>query len=488
MANLPPKIRGTVFLAIALLALAVRLPRLGERPMHTDEAVNAYIVGQLLAGDAYHYDPQDRHGPVLYAIAWPIARLAGAKTFSELTEASVRIGPVIIGALAVLLFAAFATQIGFPSAAVAALFYAISPLFVYYSRDFIHETFFITATLAAIVSGFRLLEKASIRNGILFGVSTGFMLACKETAVIHFAAFGIAALAWPGILRRREQKDFAGAMKSALAALASFCLVLVIFYTWGGSHVRGLWDLMRAVPNFTARAGGQGHEKPAWYYFVLLGGGWSGAILLALAALGALSRKVAYPNALRVLVVYTIAIILLYSAIPYKTPWLALNLCLPIILLAGIGIVSVCGLAQGKSLVLGIAVGTILICGLCHDTWRRVFFDPTGERNPYAYAQTVEDVARLPIRIKQLAAASHHELRIAVIAADPWPLPWYLREFPQVGFWQPDQFPAGFDLYITSPEAATTGPQLTAWRPEFFGIRPEVLVVLWQPPVPEERQ
>ena len=29
--------------------------------------------------------------------------------------------------------------------------------------------------------------------------------------------------------------------------------------------------------------------------------------------------------------------------------------------------------------------------------------------------------------------------RIAVIAADPWPLPWYLRHFNQVGFWQPGQ-------------------------------------------------
>jgi hypothetical protein len=32
--------------------------------MHTDEAVNAYIVGQLLAGGRFSYDPQDRHGPV----------------------------------------------------------------------------------------------------------------------------------------------------------------------------------------------------------------------------------------------------------------------------------------------------------------------------------------------------------------------------------------------------------------------------------------
>ena len=54
--------------------------------MHTDEAVNAYIVGQLLAGQKYTYDPQDRHGPALSALALPVVRLQGAKTFAELTE------------------------------------------------------------------------------------------------------------------------------------------------------------------------------------------------------------------------------------------------------------------------------------------------------------------------------------------------------------------------------------------------------------------
>ncbi len=453
--------------------------------MHTDEAVNAYIVGQLLAGESYHYDPQDRHGPMLYAIAWPIARLGEAKSFASLTEVSVRIGPVVAGTLAVFLFAALAAQIGFASAAVAALLYAISPLFVYYSRDFIHETFFVAATLGAIISGFRLLEKTSVRNGILFGTSTGLMLACKETAAIHFVAFGIAALAWPGVLRARAPQGFAGMIKPALAVLISFCFVLGISYTWGGFHFRGLLDLARAVPNFAHRATGQGHEKPVWYYLALLGGGWSGAVLLALALVGALSRKVASPNALRVLVVYTIAIVILYSVLPYKTPWLALNLCFPIVVLAGIGIVWLCQLAQGKGLVPGIALGAILVCALGRDTWQRVFADPAGEQNPYAYAQTVEDLTRLPNRLKQLAAASHHELRIAVVALDPWPLPWYLREFTQIGFWQPGQWPAGFDVYITSPEAAATAPQLATWHSEFFGVRPEVLIVLWQPPVPE---
>jgi predicted membrane-bound mannosyltransferase len=57
----PTLARWAIFVALALLALAVRLPQLGVRPMHTDESINAYITGELLAGNSFHYDPQDRH-------------------------------------------------------------------------------------------------------------------------------------------------------------------------------------------------------------------------------------------------------------------------------------------------------------------------------------------------------------------------------------------------------------------------------------------
>jgi len=79
LANPPPKIRWALFVTVALLAFAVRLPQLGERPMHTDESVNAYLTGALLARESFHYDPQDRHGPALFVVAEPLVRLLGAE-------------------------------------------------------------------------------------------------------------------------------------------------------------------------------------------------------------------------------------------------------------------------------------------------------------------------------------------------------------------------------------------------------------------------
>ena len=74
--------------------------------MHTDESINAYLTGQLLAGETFQYDPQDRHGPALFLFAEPLAKLLGAKTFSELTETQLRLTPVLLGSAMILIIGA----------------------------------------------------------------------------------------------------------------------------------------------------------------------------------------------------------------------------------------------------------------------------------------------------------------------------------------------------------------------------------------------
>jgi len=504
-----PRLRRAIFAGIAVLALLVRLPGLGDRPMHTDEAVNGYITGQILAGEGYQYDPRDRHGPALYAVAAPLARLAGKNQFSELTETSLRLGPAIVGAAMILLFATAARSIGFLAAVIAACLFAFSPLPVYYSRDFIHETFFVAATLGTLLAGWRTLTERSLIAAAWTGFGAALMLACKETAVLHFAAMGFAALAWVVSIRRfRAGKEPAFTVRALLrplgVAAAVFGIALIVLFTWGGSHWSGISDLVRAVPNFAARASGQGHEKPLSYYVILLAGGASGALVCVLAGVGGIvavmagipartldaaqRRSPGDLRAVRSLVVYAIAIFAVYSVIPYKTPWLALNLWLPLAALAGFGgaliwsAVNRSG-APAALRLLPAAIALTLVVTVGRDTVERVFRHAADERNPYAYAQTVEDILRLPGAIERIAATQRagRKLRIAVIAADPWPLPWYLRRFPNAGFWQPDQPHGEAEVYLTSPDIPAPGVPGDVWRPEFIGIRTEVPMILWAP-------
>jgi uncharacterized protein (TIGR03663 family) len=476
--------RWAVFFVLALLAFAFRLPKQGERPMHTDEAVNAYITGEILAGESYHYDPRDRHGPILYMLAEPLARVCGGRNFSELTETELRMGPVIVGSATVLLFGAAVEMFGFTACLIAAVLFAIAPLPVYYSRYFIHETMFVALTLGLIISCWRALNTKSIAAAASTGLFAALLVDCKETFVIHFFALGLGATIVSFIHPRGKWPS----LRMVIVALSVFAVSAIMLFTWFGQNWRGLTDLFRAAPNMAARASGEGHEKSFGYYFGL---GHSMFIVLPLAVVGVYAAirdaMVGSRKSGLLLAIYAVVVSLIYSAIPYKTPWLALNLWLPLALLCGIGITTICSLLKNSTTrwIGGIALAFLLTL-VGRETVTLAFDDPAGAKNPLAYAHTVDDLLRLPPRLEQLSQEQNlPSPTIAVVAADAWPLPWYLRKFKHVGFWQPGQDPGKADFYITSAEASEQlSDKFKDWRPQFFGLRPEVLTILWVPDVP----
>ena len=377
------------------MALCLRLPQLGVRPMHTDESINAYQTGQLLSGKEYHYDPRDRHGPALLELTLPLVRLEGANKFSDLTEAQLRLAPALVGSATVLLFGAAVELFGFIPSLVAAFLFAFAPLPVYYSRYFIHETLFVSATLSLIISGGRAGQKESLGLAALAGGCAALMLACKETAVLHFFALGLALV----IGRQLRTPAKLPPAKIWLTGAITFLVTGILLFTWFGQNWSALGDLFRAAPHLAARAGGEGHQKSFWYYLVLLASGWSGALLLVLAIGG--STIVWQKKTRGCLAIYALVILFIYSAIPYKTPWLALNFWLPLTLLAGFTVERAW---LTKSSISNRA--TILICGgalgllVAHDTWQRVFLKPADEKNPYSYAHTTEDLLGLTLRLE----------------------------------------------------------------------------------------
>ena len=482
--------RWAAFFAIAILAIAIRLPQLSARPMHSDEAINAYIIGELLDGEGYHYDPQDRHGPVLYAVAQPLVKLFGRYTYPDLTEWQLRLTPVIIGSATILLFGFGVEMFGFVACFVAAILFAIAPLPVYYNRYFIHETLFVAATFGLILSGGRMFGwdgrpvegRRRLVPAALVGLCAALMLACKETAVIHFFALLVVLVcAW--FLPPRGKFP---ALKLVAIAFFVFIFVTILLFTWFGRNWSVFSDLLHAVPSFTARAGGEGHEKPFDYYFHLLDPMF---VLFIVAAAGVYAAICDAVSCTRkpplLLVIYGLVIFLIYSAIPYKTPWLALNLWLPLSLACGLGVAAFwehIKHATGRW-VAGIA-GAFLLGALGMQTKSLAFDHPADETNPFAYAHTGEDLLGLPPRLKDLVTLNNlTQPRIAVIAADAWPLPWYLRKFSNVGYWQPGQETGPADFFITIGDLPDKlKAQLKDFRPEYFGVRPGLLMVLWVPP------
>jgi uncharacterized protein (TIGR03663 family) len=450
--------------------------------MHTDEAVNAYTVGQALAGHGFAYDSRDRHGPALVAFAVPLARWQGARTFADLTESQLRLTAVLAGTTTILLFGFAVEMFGFGACLVAALLFAFAPLPVYYDRYFIHESLFVTVIFGLILTAHRGWKQSSLVQGALCGACAALMLACKETAVLHFAAIAAAFLCVSFRNLRGGTFDIAR-RKPAILAAAIACLALsALLFLWlGNSHNMRL-ELPHLTANLFARAAGEGHQKPWWYYFHLLAAN-SGILVCILAVTGLLYVFRTHDRAShRFLAFYALFLTLIYSLIPYKTPWLALNLWLPLALFAGVAMVALWHTRPTGPIVCAV-LGTVIALTTFQDTRQRVFLDPAGETNPYAYAHTSDDLLGLLPELDQIAQEHHlSDPRIAVIAADPWPLPWYLRRFPQTGFWQPGQPFPDADFYITDATATEQyKDNLQNFHADFFGVRPGVLILLWSP-------
>ncbi len=102
-------------------------------------------------------------------------------------------------------------------------------------------------------------------------------------------------------------------------------------------------------------------------------------------------------------------------------------------------------------------------------------------RNPYVYAHTSSAVQRLVKRAHELSAVhpAGKDMPIYVIAPDGdyWPLPWYLREFRQVGFFTGIPQPLEAAMIIAPPalQAQIESALSTPHYSECHALRPGVL-------------
>ncbi len=491
-------------LALLALAASLRLPRLAERPMHHDEANQAYRFGILLERGTYHYDANDHHGPTLYYLTLPSAWLAGARNFAQTNEATYRIVPVCFGLLLILCTPLLRNGTGRLAAAAAALFAAISPAMAYYSRFYIQETLLLFFTFLAIAAGWRSVRTGSRGWALAAGLAAGLMFATKETAVLAYAAMAGAVLACMAAGRARHLP----LRNMALAGGAALAVAYLLFSSFL-THPGGPLDAILAFKGYLSRGSGLGtvHVHPWYFYLEMLvryrfdgGPVWSEGLAFGLGIAGC--AAIATRNLPRgcdsgfagFLMAYTLLLTAIYSAIPYKTPWCLLSFLHGWILLAGIGAAALlegCWNATPKRGLARTATTAALVlllmpvAGTLRLAQRTVSTYAADYRNPYAYAQTVPDFMRLVRRVGELAAADAKgiEIHIQVIAApdQTWPLPFYLRRYPNVGYWAegegvPKWPRPGLIISAADPAADEEG-----FVTEYYGLRPDTLLALHIP-------
>jgi uncharacterized protein (TIGR03663 family) len=501
-------VAGVALLAAA--ALGLRAPRLALRPLHNDEGVNAMKFRLLWDNQTYQYDPNEFHGPTLAYLTLPAAWLEGSSDFNRFTEATFRSVPVAFGTGLVLLLLLLAPEFGRAETLWAAALTALSPALVFYSRYYIHEMLLVFFTALCFFCAWRCLQSARPLWALAAGIALGLMAATKETFVFAVAAMGLSAAttaAWSrlsgGVPSSRPRWRPQHALLALLAALA----VALVFFSSFFHNARGPLAALQACLPWLRRAGGvTEHVHPWTFYFERLlffhargGPVWSEGFVVALAVVGfvvALSGRAALPALrllLRLLAFYTMWLTILYTALPYKTPWCLLGFYHGMILLAGAGAAFLWRACRSR---LARTVASVaLAAGLGHLAWQawagNFGCDDAGTpycaspKNPYVYSQTVPDALRLVETVEGIArvAPQGYDTVVEVMAPESyWPLPWYLRQFKNTGYWEgiPDAPLAPIMSVSASLRAAfDERPEKTRLMAGYFELRPNVFFELY---------
>jgi 4-amino-4-deoxy-L-arabinose transferase-like glycosyltransferase len=428
-----PRLASWALLVLAAAA-ALRLPHLGARPMHADEAIQADKFGGLLERGEWPYDPRDYHGPLLAWLTLGPARLSGRTTYAALDETVLRLAPALCGIALALSPLLFASVLGETAAVAAALFVAVSPSMVYYSRFYIAETLLALLTVLLLVAMIRAANQPGWIAWAAGGVPAGLAVAAKETAVLAIAAAAVAAAV---AFRPRPR------LRQWLAFPAACLLTAAVFippHTWP--------EIARTYLERGFSAGW--HSQPWWHYFRLLLGvdsSFTEAFPLILACGAALLP--APGSGVRFLRWYALLVAILYSAIPYKTPWCVLSAGFAIALLAGESASSLARLRR-----LGPAV---MAAGLMHLGWQSYLAAgllAISPRNPWVYAQTGPDALAIREAVARCVPPGGPAPDIAVYSAENlWPLPWYFRDSRVRWFRATPTAGRAGDIVLVTPEA-----------------------------------
>ncbi|MDX1934531.1 MAG: TIGR03663 family protein [Capsulimonadales bacterium] len=475
------------------VALGMRLPGLGDRPFHADESVHAIKFDELRRTGRYVYDPNEYHGPTIYYAALPVTLLRGHTDFVSVTEADFRLTIAWFGAAMLLWLPLFAPGLGGRAIGIAAALFVLSPTFVYYGRYYIQETPLVFATLGLLACGWRYVRRPSAGWAIGVGICAGLMVASKETAVLTFGAATVAAF----LTGRGRAVDFGP--KGRFVALAAAAMIVTggAFLSGFGTNPRGPIDLFAAFTPWLSRAHATDVHLHPWHYYLRLliwpegQKGWPMSTEILTVGLSFVGMAFAVKGArlVRFLAVYTLILTVGYGVIPYKTPWCVLSFLQGMILLAGVGASRTIERLP-KGIPRGIA-SLGLLAGIAHLAWQTAtvnYVHYNDPRNPYLYSPTAPETPQIAEKLLPIARSSPEGERVVikVFSTDTyyWPLPWYLRRFPNVGFWVgvPPGTEADAPIVLASAafdEELTQRLDATHLMTGFFALRPGVLMQTW---------
>ncbi len=482
---------GTAVVAAGTL---LRIYHLDLKPLHHDEGVNGFFLLGLFREGIYRYNAANYHGPTLYYFGLIACSVNNLLTGAEGPgTVAIRLVPALFGIGMLGLLLNLRSRLGNVGTLTATALVALSPGMVFISRDFIHEMLLVFFTLWLVVCGLRFWETKRTRHLLLAAVAAALMISTKETAPISLAALGIGggcALALTPARHKMIAAEWGSWWRIgrlALAALALFFTSCLLLYSsFFSNYPQGIRD---AVTTYTywARTGVSQNTAPWYTYLAWLLREESPIFLLG--TIGAALALIRRRNRFAIFAgTWAFALLAAYSILPYKTPWITLNMILPLCLVAGHAAQELwdarAKLPSGAAARLApVAVIALALAVCLYQSVQINFFHYDDGRYSYPYAQTLRGFPGLVAEVNRIAnsTGSGNATGITVVTSDYWPLPWYLRDYRNVSYYD-HVVPAGTTMFIGSWKEIPALQRQLAERYRLVGVyplRPGVDLVLY---------
>lgn len=443
---------------ILFCALVLRIWMLDIKPPHFDEGINGWFADRVREQGFYAYDPTNYHGPLYFYVLFVMQTLFGRALWA------LRLPAVLGSVMSVWMAFRFDRFLGRPASYWGAVALAVSPAMVFYGRYAIHEAWVALSLMILVWGLLSLCQRGDRRSLFVSFLGGALLLLLKETAVIHMGVLffvGIGLLIFVLTSKKLHIGKHFLAKQSwqwsdfLIANLLSL-LVLLFFYSGGFLNMHGFVGLFETLPAWIhTGVKTAAHVKPEYqwgiynYYWLALMSRYEWPSLLGFSYSCYCCIKYIFlkkENRLSffnifLLSCYGLLTFVIYSAIPYKTPWCLISILWPFALLFG---VLVGKIPWGKTRVfIGTTMLFVSLC-LCMrlNFWRYADF-----KEPYVYVQTSPEIVRLTEPLLAMAKKDPRNFHLhgQILLESYFPIPWILGDFTSIAYFSKETLPKKYD-------------------------------------------
>ncbi len=235
-------------------------------------------------------------------------------------------------------------------------------------------------------------------------------------------------LTWKTFARAVGEKADVIVVTAAVAT--AFIYVSVLFFSSFFTFAEGVPRAIEAYAIWT-KTGSKDHTQNGFFGYVK----WGMRIEAPIMVLSVLGGLIALMKGKHRFAMFTgfwaLGMLLAYSLIPYKTPWLALSFLLPMCIAAGYGLGQMYSSGSKNQKFAAMALGILGTLILSYQTYQLNFVRYDDEDMPYVYAHTRRGLLDMVSEIERYAAKSGKgsDTVIEIVSPDYWPLTWYLAPY-----------------------------------------------------------